>query len=113
MASFFGLIKKIFGGDLSHTNEETVQQETSTRAEAANDQLSEETNATALSEPQEVLEEVVQPDMSQQRVIARTDRGRFVMEKAYNHLEPKHPVSSAEDNQPSQIDGSDVDKIEE
>ena len=77
MASFFSVKKKIFGRDKSQVTQEAAEQGASTIIEA--------TNATDLSEPREVLEETAQPDLSPPRMIARTDRGRFVMEKVYTH----------------------------
>jgi Holliday junction resolvasome RuvABC ATP-dependent DNA helicase subunit len=109
MASFFGLIKKVFDGGQSQANEqankEAVQQDASTIVEAA--------NATDLSEPQGVLEESVEPDLSRPRMIARTDRGRFVMEKAYTHLDQNRHVSSQEENESPSIDGLEIDKTSE
>ena len=105
MASFFSLIKKSFGGGQSQATQEAAEQDASTIVEA--------TNATDLSEPREVLEETAQPDLSPPRMIARTDRGRFVMEKAYTHLDQNRSVSSQEENESALSDGSEIDKIEE
>lgn len=105
MASFFSVMKKIFGGDKSQATQEAVQQDASTMVEAE--------NATDLSEPQGVLEDTAQPDLSPPRVIARTDRGRFVMEKVYTHLDQNRPVSSQEENESSPTDGPDIDKTSE
>ena len=45
-----------------------------------------ETLAAALSEPRDTLEDVYEPYLIQQGLLARTPRGRAVTEHAYNHL---------------------------
>jgi Holliday junction DNA helicase RuvB len=67
-----------------------------------------ETIAAALSEPRDALEEIVEPYLLQQGLIARTPRGRVVMAKAYKHLGLKRPESSPQDVQSSLFDGTNV-----
>ena len=45
-----------------------------------------ESLAAALSEARETIEDVIEPYLIQQGFLARTVRGRIVMEKAYQHL---------------------------
>ena len=48
-----------------------------------------ESLAAALSEARETIEDVIEPYLIQQGFLARTVRGRIVMEKAYQHLNLK------------------------
>lgn len=105
MASILSLMRTVFGRGQTQAAHEAVEQDSSTTVDT--------TNATAPSELSEILEESVEPDLSPPKMIARTDRGRFVMEKAYTHLDPNRPVSSQEGNGSAHSDGSEIDKIEE
>lgn len=51
-----------------------------------------ETIAAALSEPRDALEEIVEPYLLQQGLIARTPRGRVAAFKSYQHLGLKRPA---------------------
>lgn len=52
-----------------------------------------ETIAAALSEPRDALEEIVEPYLLQQGLIARTPRGRITTAKAYSHLGVTEPLA--------------------
>jgi Holliday junction DNA helicase RuvB len=56
-----------------------------------------ETLAAALSEPRDTLEDVYEPFLIQQGLLARTARGRMATERAYEHLglPKKEPVQRA------------------
>ncbi len=54
-----------------------------------------ETIAAALSEPRDALEEIVEPFLMQQGLIARTPRGRVAMPRAFQHLKVARPVPGA------------------
>ena len=105
MASILSLMRTVFGRGQTQAAHEAVEQDSSTTVDT--------TNATAPSELSEILEESVEPDLSPPKMIARTDRGRFVMEKAYTHLDQNRSVSSQEENESALSDGSEIDKIEE
>jgi Holliday junction DNA helicase RuvB len=53
-----------------------------------------ETIAAALSEPRDTLEDVYEPYLLQQGLLARTPRGRVATRKAYEHLGRTFPESS-------------------
>lgn len=53
-----------------------------------------ETIAAALSEPRDTLEDVYEPYLLQQGLLARTPRGRIATRKAYEHLGQNYPDSS-------------------
>lgn len=55
-----------------------------------------ETIAAALSEPRDALEEIVEPYLMQQGLIARTPRGRTAMLRAFQHLGVKRVPSQTE-----------------
>ena len=50
-----------------------------------------ETIAAALSEPRDTLEDVYEPYLLQQGLLARTPRGRVATRKAYEHLGQNYP----------------------
>jgi len=50
-----------------------------------------ETIAAALSEPRDTLEDVYEPYLLQQGLLARTPRGRVATRKAYEHLHQNYP----------------------
>src|SRR6185503_20073078 len=50
-----------------------------------------ETLAAALSEPRDTLEDVYEPYLIQQGLLARTARGRVATERAYEHLKLPRP----------------------
>jgi len=50
-----------------------------------------ETLAAALSEPRDTLEDVYEPYLLQQGLLARTPRGRVATRKAYEHLGQNYP----------------------
>ena len=57
-----------------------------------------ETIAAALAEPRDALEEVIEPYLLQQGLIARTPRGRMLAHKGWSHLglsAPKAPDQGA------------------
>lgn len=54
-----------------------------------------ETIAAALSEPRDALEEIVEPYLLQQGLIARTPRGRVAVAKSYQHLGLKRVMGEA------------------
>lgn len=56
-----------------------------------------ETIAAALSEPRDALEEIVEPYLMQQGLIARTPRGRVVTARAFQHLGVKRVDPSTND----------------
>lgn len=68
-----------------------------------------ETLAAALSEPRDALEEIVEPYLLQQGLIARTPRGRTLTLKAYRHLGLTGPARSATPELPFETDGGDAD----
>ncbi len=51
-----------------------------------------ETLAAALSEPRDTLEDVYEPFLIQQGLLARTARGRVATERAYEHLKLPRPT---------------------
>ena len=51
-----------------------------------------ETIAAALSEPRDALEEIVEPFLMQQGLIARTPRGRVATARAFQHLKVPRPT---------------------
>lgn len=53
-----------------------------------------ETIAAALSEPRDTLEDVYEPYLLQQGLLARTPRGRVATRKAYEHLGENYPNSA-------------------
>jgi len=53
-----------------------------------------ETIAAALSEPRDTLEDVYEPYLLQQGLLARTPRGRIATRKAYEHLGQNYPDSA-------------------
>jgi Holliday junction DNA helicase RuvB len=55
-----------------------------------------DTLAAALSEPRDTLEDVYEPYLIQQGLLARTARGRVVTDKAYEHLSLPLPVRRQE-----------------
>jgi Holliday junction DNA helicase RuvB len=55
-----------------------------------------DTLAAALSEPRDTLEDVYEPYLLQQGLLARTARGRVVTDRAYEHLELPLPVRKQE-----------------
>jgi Holliday junction DNA helicase RuvB len=55
-----------------------------------------DTLAAALSEPRDTLEDVYEPYLLQQGLLARTARGRVVTDKAYEHLGLPLPVRRQE-----------------
>jgi Holliday junction DNA helicase RuvB len=52
-----------------------------------------ETIAAALAEPRDALEEVIEPFLLQQGLIARTPRGRMLAQKGWTHLGLEAPVA--------------------
>jgi Holliday junction DNA helicase RuvB len=50
-----------------------------------------ETLAAALSEPRDTLEDVYEPFLIQQGLLARTARGRVATDRAYEHLKLPKP----------------------
>jgi Holliday junction DNA helicase RuvB len=50
-----------------------------------------ETLAAALSEPRDTLEDVYEPFLIQQGLLARTARGRVATDRAYEHLKLPRP----------------------
>ncbi len=65
-----------------------------------------ETIAAALSEPRDALEEIVEPYLMQQGLIARTPRGRVATARAFAHLGVKR-VPPAQENLEDLFNGSD------
>jgi Holliday junction DNA helicase RuvB len=55
-----------------------------------------DTLAAALSEPRDTLEDVYEPYLIQQGLLARTARGRVVTDQAYTHLGLPLPVRKQE-----------------
>lgn len=59
-----------------------------------------ETIAAALSEPRDAIEDIIEPYLLQEGFIARTPRGRVLMERAFRHLGlgvPEKPAAAPDD----------------